>query len=446
MSFYTDFPKYPTAIFNDTDYPNQTDDVNTVYAALVNALKEELQACFDELGTLPKGYHASVKARIEALEAQLKVVLDYMEYATDDSAQAAYVSSGGTIGVELYNSSLFSDANLEGYWRLEADGTDSSNNGYNVAAGTVPSYVSGRFGNGADFEKNSSQFLTIADASCANLEITGSHTFGAWIKAESYTGGADACILGKRDSSSGNINDLYLSGANSSAPVVMFRLTGLTTNSQVISSGALTMGTWYFVVGVYDSSNEKLKVWINDTKTEVAASGSSTDTNGDFSIGRLGGSTANYQDGIIDDAFVFSRALTDAEVLTLYNYNLQCYSESTIKEQGTYSLKVIGTTGCVDDTLTKALDLVQDLTGKTKIVLWARSDRIGENFKVEYRDSGGETISYTIEILIADTWEEKEIDISAVADADKDSIDQIKYTILNADAAIEFYLDNNYSN
>ena len=64
MSFYTDFPKYPTAIFSDTDYPNQTDDVNIVYAALVNALKEELQACFAELGTVPKGTHVSVKTRL----------------------------------------------------------------------------------------------------------------------------------------------------------------------------------------------------------------------------------------------------------------------------------------------------------------------------------------------------------------------------------------------
>jgi hypothetical protein len=63
-----EYPKYPGNIFTDTDYPNQEDDKNWIKDWLVNALKEELQACLTELGTNPKGSHADVKTRLDVIE------------------------------------------------------------------------------------------------------------------------------------------------------------------------------------------------------------------------------------------------------------------------------------------------------------------------------------------------------------------------------------------
>jgi len=63
-------------------------------------------------------------------------------------------------------------------------------------------------------------------------------------------------------------------------------------------------------------------------------------------------------------------------------------------------------TASLSDTLTKTFSTVLDLTGKTLITLWAKSDRTGSNFKVGYHDSGGETIEFNINILVVDTWEE----------------------------------------
>ena len=84
---------------------------------------------------------------------------------------------------EIRRTALYSDASLQGYWRLETDGTDSSANGYNVS-GTAPTYTTGRYGNGGDFEASSSQYLAIAGSSSANLNITGSQTWSAWVKLE----------------------------------------------------------------------------------------------------------------------------------------------------------------------------------------------------------------------------------------------------------------------
>ena len=73
MSFYTDYPVYPTAVLNTTDYPDQADEVNWVYDYLVNAMRDEVIAIQTELGTLPKGGYASVKARLDAMGVASKI-------------------------------------------------------------------------------------------------------------------------------------------------------------------------------------------------------------------------------------------------------------------------------------------------------------------------------------------------------------------------------------
>jgi len=50
----------------------------------------------------------------------------------------------------------------------------------------------------------------------------------------------------------------------------------------------------------------------------------------------------------------------------------------------------------------------------------------GSNVKAIISDSGGTDTEHTIAISSADTWEEQEWDISGVADADKDAINQIQ--------------------
>ena len=213
-------------------------------------------------------------------------------------------------GIELNSTSLLDDANLQGYWRLE-NANDTSDNSYNLT-GTAPSYVSAKFSNGGDFESGSSNYLNIADASCANLEISGSQTWCGWIKAESI---AQMAVMGKSDSGATAWAGLYV---NVTTGTVGFNLNGL-TGAQITSDVAIVAGSWYFVAGVYDSSAGLNKVFVNGTKKEAVASGTHTHSDGDFSIGRLGAFSSNwYFDGVIDDCAIFNRALTDTEINALY--------------------------------------------------------------------------------------------------------------------------------
>lgn len=215
--------------------------------------------------------------------------------------------------MSLVAAGLSSDANLQGYWKLDGNFNDSSPNSYTLTNSGATS-VSGLFDGGYDFELADPDYATIADASCANLEISGSQSWVIWVKQETITSYQDPMVKAKADGS-------IIHGLTTSADAnsfVYFTLTGLTTNSQV-AGGTGTVGQWHHIAGVYDSSAGKLRVYLDGVKVgEVTAGGTATDTDGDFSLGRNGSAGNTYFDGVLDEAAVFNRALTDAEILSIF--------------------------------------------------------------------------------------------------------------------------------
>lgn len=122
---------------------------------------------------------------------------------------------------------------------------------------------------------------------------------------------------------------------------------------------------------------------------------------------------------------------------------LQSYSESTIKVQGSYALKGIAAiTDSLNKTLTRTISPVINLTDKTIIKFDIRASRTGSNIKIGIHDSGGTTTEITPNILAANSWQTVVWDLSGVSNANKDAIDTIIITIVNADADNTFYLDN----
>lgn len=123
------------------------------------------------------------------------------------------------------------------------------------------------------------------------------------------------------------------------------------------------------------------------------------------------------------------------------NY-LQCYSESTIRQQGSYSLKIFAQiTNSLNETLTRTVSPVIDLSNLVEIRFQVRASRTGSNFKISIRDSGSTVTEYTPNILVADTWQEEKWSILGIDNADKDAINRIQITITNADASNTIYID-----
>ena len=217
---------------------------------------------------------------------------------------------------EINTLSLLSDPNLQGYWRMEDNWNDSSANGYNLTANNSPTFVTGKFGKAGNFVSASSQSSSIARASCANIRISGSQSWGCWVNPTTLS--SYQAVMGMANTDGSNSATILLSA--DSGNVVYFTLPGLTTNTQVNSGSAtLTTGSWQHIVGVYNTATSTLKIYINGVEANsVTASGSKTDiSSGAFRIGARGDASV-FVNSAVDDVFIFNRALTADEILTIY--------------------------------------------------------------------------------------------------------------------------------
>lgn len=133
---------------------------------------------------------------------------------------------------------------------------------------------------------------------------------------------------------------------------------------------------------------------------------------------------------------------TSTDIAFKINGSLTVASEGTIKTEGSYALKSVATiTTALNKTLTRTVSPTVSLSGLDYIGVYMRASRTGANIKIGFHDSGGTTTEFTPTINVADTWEYKILDISAVTNANKDVIDSIIITITNADATNTLYFD-----
>ena len=177
----------------------------------------------------------------------------------------------------------------------------------------------------------------------------------------------------------------------------------------------------------------------------------------------LGSSTTNSAGQIGDsvNAVVFGNAALDAHVIDLeilkgvalwtdtftpsdLNRKIALYSEDTIKTQGYYALKGVAIqTDSLNYIMSQDLTATPiDLSGINTVKFDIRSSRTGGNIKIGIHDSGGTITEITPNITAANTFQTVSWDISGVTDANKNAIDQILITIVNADAENTFYIDN----
>jgi hypothetical protein len=103
------------------------------------------------------------------------------------------------------------------------------------------------------------------------------------------------------------------------------------------------------------------------------------------------------------------------------------------------------TGGSLNKTFTRTVSPTIDLTGIAQIKFDIYSSRIGSNIKIGLHDSGGTITEITPNIISANTWQEVKINLQNVTNANKDVIDQIIITVVNADADNTFYIDNMFS-
>lgn len=285
--------------------------------------------------------------------------LDYMEYATDGAAQAAFVDSepsGNDIGIYA----------TSGTWLATGHTVFDSSPVAATVAGTLKTI---------------------------DIYINGNDT-GAKVKIFRYTA-PNMTLIGEQAVS-------LVSGANIGVPV----------NIPGVQVGDL--------IGVYLPGAQLLNL-------------------------AYGGAISYYQFGDIGNSTLASWiANTEYEWCIAGHVGfLRAFSESTIKVQGSYALKGVAMiTASLGKTLTRTVSPVINLTDKTIVKFYMRASRIGANIKIGIHDSGGVTTELTPNIVAVDTFQMILWDLSAVVNANKDVIDSIIITVINADADNTFYIDN----
>lgn len=209
---------------------------------------------------------------------------------------------------------------LVGYWKEDetsngASPSDSSGNETTLTDAATVTRVAGKFGNAGDFESGSSQYQYVADNT--TLSITGSLTISVWIKPESVSAGTWN-IVGKWDGS----NESYRLYQSTNQIVLEIE-----SGNTITSTTTLTAGTWYHIVGSYDSTTQIAKLYINGTPETATSSGTIPSSIGDdagaFQIGAedRNNTPKNFYDGIIDEVRMYNRALSSLEIQQLHKWS-----------------------------------------------------------------------------------------------------------------------------
>jgi nucleoid DNA-binding protein len=215
------------------------------------------------------------------------------------------------------------------------------------------------------------------------------------------------------ETDSGGVPSGTLANANASI-VVTPPTAGNVVKGTFAQDFSLTGATSYWIVIQNDNQS-------NDKWWQIARQ----DPSGTYADGNMASSTnGSWVAYTTHDAY-----------FKVYTKSLQSYSESTIKTQGSYALKAVAAiTDALNKTLTKTFSPALDLSGKASFSFDMRATRTGSNIKVGLHDSGGVTTEITPNIVSAGEFQKVTCDISAVADADKNAIDSMIITIVNADA------------
>jgi type II secretory pathway pseudopilin PulG len=213
----------------------------------------------------------------------------------------------------------YGDASLMGYWNFdEGSGTtarDYSGNGNDGTLTSGPVWQSGaNCENGGCLSFDGADDFVDAGGNASLANIGQAMTIAALVKPSSVTG--QNGIVG--------IDTNFVSGytlyvRHSPGGDVGFQVTPAATRYYVIT-GTLQYDAWNYIVGVWDGS--RMTMFVNGTKIGPATPTTASNTHAiaRVYIGKAPGIAAPAVfNGLIDDVRIYSRALSDAEAMALYN-------------------------------------------------------------------------------------------------------------------------------
>lgn len=168
------------------------------------------------------------------------------------------------------------------------------------------------------------EWVSMGDVADFEFERTDTFSFSLWVKS---TASARSYALVAKNGWNYTVTSGYYLRFNVGGEVEIFLVASNTTMIRVIQSttGVLNDGSWHHVVMTYDGSSSAagVKVYIDGVDTSLSVtqdniSSGSFLNNKAFSLGALAGEDF-WLDGKIEEASVWNKVLTQADVDNIYN-------------------------------------------------------------------------------------------------------------------------------
>ncbi|MDX2194782.1 MAG: LamG-like jellyroll fold domain-containing protein [Cytophagales bacterium] len=226
-------------------------------------------------------------------------------------------------------------AGLLGHWPFNGNPNDvTSNNNHALPNGAV--LTTDRFGNNnsAYYFDGVNDYMTLTKP-LVGSNFTNKITISVWIYVMGNGNNWPRIVIG------GRVNETFTftlkSNASNIIDGILWRPKGVGAGgTDLVSNTVLTTNTWYHLVAWYDGS--KAKIYINGVNNvEINASGNipleSTFQGGAFggeTLAHEGGFLPSWLHGKLDDIRIYNRALSDCEILSIYNGNNSCNTNNLV--------------------------------------------------------------------------------------------------------------------
>jgi hypothetical protein len=210
--------------------------------------------------------------------------------------------------------------NIVAYWKLDessGDASDATGNG-NTLTNTNVTYNAGIINNGATF---SSITNTLLHADNASLSITGAMTINVWFKFAHATPTQAYNVLVNKYTAAGSQRSyqFYLTYSGGAYYMSWY------VSANGASAGGLdylmsNMGTGWHMYTVSLTPSTNMKFYLDGTLLNTYTTSIPSGIYDGTAIFYVGNNVPDgFADGTIDELGLWSRALTDAEVTSLYN-------------------------------------------------------------------------------------------------------------------------------
>lgn len=221
---------------------------------------------------------------------------------------------------------------LVAWYPFNGNANDSSGNGLH---GTVENALltADRFGNPNSAYAFDGITTSIRVEDDSLLDFSTSMSLCAWFQSNDSING-DQTILGKGRMTNGGLYDIVFN-IPSTPTAIGFGFVTPPTVKVAFTDNSSYNTNWHFVVGTYDG--QALKLYMDGIlKDSVAAVVSLQNYDQPLFIGReLESNPQRFFNGLIDDVYLYDRALTRTEISQLFNFKITTGLAPTEKAENT---------------------------------------------------------------------------------------------------------------